>query len=124
VAQDESQASYEGWCRDAEARIHLAHHVDFVYDLIRGCNPAPGAWTTLDGEKLQIFDARKHVARRFADVAGKVGEVSDVTESSFKVTVQGGAIEALRVRGQDGKKVSGGEFARAHGLALGALLGT
>ena len=124
VAQDESQASYEGWCRDAEARIHLAHHVDFVYDLIRGCNPAPGAWTTLDGKKLQIFDARKHVARRFADVAGKVGEVSDITESSFKVTVQGGAIEALRVRGEDGKKVSGGEFARAHGLARGALLGT
>src|SRR5688500_14050221 len=28
-AQDESKASYEGWCREAEARIHWAHHVDF-----------------------------------------------------------------------------------------------
>ncbi len=42
VVQDESQATYEGWCRKAEARINWANHVDFVYNPIRGCNPAPG----------------------------------------------------------------------------------
>jgi methionyl-tRNA formyltransferase len=124
TAQDESQASYEGWCREAEARIHWAHHVDFIYNLIRGCNPAPGAWTTLHGKKLQIFDARRHVFRRYADVVGKVGEVSAVTAESFKVTAQGGTIEVLRARGEEGKKVSGGEFARAAGLAAGTLLGS
>ena len=124
VAQDESKASYEGWCRDAEGRIHWAHHVDTVYNLIRGCNPAPGAWTTLNGKKLQIFDARKHVFRRFADVPGKVGEVSEVGDASFKVSAQGGVIEVLRARGEDGKKVSGADFARAAGLAKGTPLGT
>src|SRR5574339_601790 len=84
VVQDESKASYEGWCREGEARIHWAHHVDFVYNIIRGCNPAPGAWTTLNGKKIQIFDARKHTFRRFADVVGKIGEVSGITEASFK----------------------------------------
>ena len=124
TAQDESKASYEGWCREAEGRIHWAHHVDFVYNLIRGCNPAPGAWTTLDGKKLQIFDARKHHFRRYADVAGKVGAVSDVTEASFKVTAQGGLIEVLRARAEDGKKLSGGDYARAAGLTAGTLLGS
>jgi methionyl-tRNA formyltransferase len=124
AAQDESRASYEGWCRDAEARIHWAHHVDAVYNLIRGCNPAPGAWTTINGRKLQIFDARKQLFRRFADVKGKVGEVSNVTEASFKVTAQGGLIEVLRARGEEGKKLSGGEFARAAGLTAGSILGT
>jgi methionyl-tRNA formyltransferase len=123
IAQDETKASYEGWCREAEARLHWAHHVDFVYNLIRGCNPAPGAWTTLNGRKLQIFDARKVVFRRFADVVGKIGEVSQITDASFKVTAQGGLIEVLRVRGEDGKKVSGGEFARSAGLAAGTILG-
>src|SRR5258707_11266373 len=47
TVQDESQATYEGWCRKAEARLNWANHVDFVYNAIRGCNPAPGAWTTL-----------------------------------------------------------------------------
>ena len=123
VAQDESKASYEGWCREAEARLSWSQHVDFVYNVIRGCNPAPGAWTTLNGKKLQIFDARKHVFRRFGDVVGKIGEVSGITDSSFKVTAQGGHIEVLRARGEDGKKVSGGEFARTAGLAAGTILG-
>ena len=124
TVQDESQASYEGWCRAGEAHIQWSNHVDFVYNLIRGTNPAPGAWTTLNGKKVQIFDARKHLFRRYADVAGKVGEVAEVTETSFKVAAQGGVIEVLRARGEDGKKLSGGEFARATGLAKGALLGT
>ena len=123
VVQDESRASYEGWCREAEGRIHWAHPVDFVYNLIRGCNPAPGAWTTLNGRKLQIFDARKQVFRRFADVVGKIGEVTGVTGTSFKVTAQGGLIEVLRARGEDGKKLSGGEYARSAGLAAGTILG-
>ncbi|MGZ8210916.1 MAG: methionyl-tRNA formyltransferase [Burkholderiales bacterium] len=122
-AQDESQATYEGWCREAEARINWANHVDFVYNTIRACNPAPGAWTTLNGQKIHIYDARKYPSRRYADVAGKIGEISGLTDSSFRVTAQGGAIEVLRARGADGKKVSGGEFARANGLSNGALLG-
>lgn len=123
TVQDESRATYEGWCRAAEARIDWARPIDHVYNLIRGCNPAPGAWTTLSGKRVQIFDARKIVFRRFADVAGKIGEVSGVTESSFKITAQGGTIEVLRARGEDGKKLSGGEFARANGIANGAIMG-
>jgi len=124
TVQDEGQASYEGWCRDAEAKINWANPVDFVYNTIRGCNPAPGAWTTLNGQKVQIFDAKKHVFRRFADVSGKIGEVSAITDASFRVTAQGGAIEVLRARGADGKKVSGGDFAKANGLAAGVILGS
>jgi methionyl-tRNA formyltransferase len=122
-AQDESQATYEGWCRDAEARINWANPADFVYNVIRGCNPAPGAWTTLNGQKVQIFDARRHPYRRFADVAGQIGEVTAITEGSFRVSAQGGAIEVLRARGADGRKVSGGDFARQNGLSAGAVLG-
>jgi len=123
TAQDESRASYEGWCREAEARLSWGQHVDFTYNLIRGCSPAPGAWTTVKGQKLQIVEARKHVFRRFKDVAGKIGEISDVTDASFRVSAQGGTIELLRVRGADGKRVAAGEFARANGLAAGTLLG-
>ena len=123
TAQDESRASYEGWCREAEARLGWSQHVDWVYNLIRGCSPAPGAWTTWKGQKLQILDARKHLARRFKDVVGKIGEVSDVTDASFKVTAQGGLVEVLRVRGADGKRLSGGEFAVATGLTAGTILG-
>ncbi len=118
TVQDESQASYEGWCRAAEAKIDWAKPIDHIYNLVRGCNPAPGAWT-LNGKKLQIFDARKTVFRRFAEVPGKIGEVTDVTPQSFKVTGQGGSIEVLKAKFEDGKKISGGELAQAGGIQSG-----
>jgi len=124
TVQDESQASYEGWCRAGEARIDWAKPIDHVYNLIRGCNPAPGAWTTLNGKKLQVFDARKVVFRRFAEVVGKIGEVTEVTAQSFKVTAQGGMVEVLKAKLEDGKKVSGGEVAQAGGIKAGSMLGT
>jgi methionyl-tRNA formyltransferase len=123
IVQDESQASYEGWCRTAEARIDWAKPIDHIYNLIRGCNPAPGAWTSFNGKKLQIFDARKILFRRFADVPGKVGGVTDVTAQSFKITTQGGQIEVLKAKFEDGKKIGGGELARGAGFSADTLLG-
>lgn len=124
TVQDEATASYEGWCRAAEARINWASHVDFIYNLIRGCNPAPGAWTSLNGKKIQIFDSRKHVSRRFGAVKGKVGEISEITSTSIFVTAQGGRIEILKAKHEEGKKVSSAELASQYGLAPGILLGS
>ncbi|HXC75750.1 MAG TPA: hypothetical protein VNU19_01740, partial [Candidatus Acidoferrum sp.] len=123
VVQDEGQASYEGWCRMAEARINWASHVDFIYNLIRGCNPAPGAWTTFNGKKLQIFDAKKHLFRTFGAVKGKVGEVAEVGPSSFRITAQGGQIEVFKAKGEETKKLSANEIAAALGLQIGSALG-
>ena len=123
VVQDESRATYEGWCRKAEAKINWANHVDFVYNTIRGCNPAPGAWTTFEGKELQIFDARKHPVKTFGAVKGKIGEVVEVTEKSFQVTAQGGRVEVLRAKLGDGKKVAVGELLAAGQIKPGALLG-
>lgn len=123
IVQDETRATYEGWYREAEARIDWAKPVAQIYDLIRGCNPAPGAWTTLNGAKLQLFDCRKIEFRRFADVKGGTGEVAEVGEQSFKVTAGGGQIEVLRARLGDGKKIGGGELARAAQIAPGVKLG-
>jgi len=122
VVQDESQATYEGWCRKAEARLNWANHVDFVYNTIRGCNPAPGAWTTLEGKELQIFDARKHPVRTFGAVKGKVGEVVEVGAQSFQVTAQGGRIEVLRAKLGDGKKVAAADLLSSGSVKAGMIL--
>jgi methionyl-tRNA formyltransferase len=124
TVQDEAHASYEGWCRAGEAKIDWAKPIDHIYNLIRGCNPAPGAWTTLNGKRVQIFDARKTVFRRFADISGKIGEVTGVTDQSFKVIGQGGLIEVLKAKLEDGKKVGGGELAQSGAVGQGSLFGS
>jgi len=123
AVQDEAQASYEGWCRKSEARLNWANHVEFIYNTIRGCNPAPGAWSTLAGAELQIFDARKHLVRTFGAVKGKIGEVVEVTDKSFQVSAQGGRIEVLRAKLGDGKKVAATELVASGAIKAGMQLG-
>ncbi len=123
ITQDESQASYLGWCRAAEARINWHNHIDLVYNLVRGCNPAPGAWTTFNRKKLFVFEARKHPARTFAQVKGNIGAISAINEQSILVAAQGGQIELIRVKYDSGKKIPAPQFCAEAGLDVGAVLG-
>ncbi len=123
TVQDESQASYEGWCKEAEARINWHNHVDMVYNLIRGCNPAPAAWTLFKGKKVQLFEARKHLARTFSQVKGRIGGVSSIGDQSLFVTAQGGQIEVFTLRYEDGKKLQAPQFCAEAGLVAGSVLG-
>ncbi len=120
-AQDESAASYQGWVREAESRIDWAGPIDRLYDLVRGCNPAPGAWTRWEGRRLHLFEAKKRIVRRFAEVRGlKPGQVTEAGPAGFTVHAQGGFLEVARCRIDDGKKITGGEAGIAAGTILGA----
>lgn len=122
--QDESQASYEGWCRAAEAQVHWHSHADQIYNLIRGCDPAPGAWTTIGGKKLQLFSAHKHRVRTFGQVKGTSGAISEIGAASIFIAAQGGQIEVQTVRFDDGKKMAGAQFCAQAGIKVGTVLGT
>ncbi|MGO4558191.1 methionyl-tRNA formyltransferase [Mesorhizobium sp. 2RAF21] len=122
IVQDEDAASYEGWCRDADARINWNMHLDFLHNLVRGCDPAPGAWTTVLGQKVRLFESRKHPARRFGDVQGKPGTIVAIGDQTMSVAAQGGAVEIGRVRTEAGQKMTAAAFARSHGLSVGDRL--
>lgn len=116
--QDERAATYEGWMQDEEAEIHWPGHVDTIYNLIRSCNPAPGAWMMLAGRKVRVYDCRKHVVGRFVSRGHKPGDVAGVSEESIVIWAQGGLIEILKLRPDGGGKMSAGEYARQNGLAI------
>ena len=120
IAQYEADAGYEGIIRDAESRINWANHVDMTFNLIRGCNPAPGAWTIQEGKKVFLFESTKRIARTFSEVKGKkIGEIVAQNGTSLTIHGQGGFIEVHRVRFDGGKKVAAADS----GLALGMILG-
>jgi methionyl-tRNA formyltransferase len=119
--QDEASASYEGWVREREARINWANHVDHVFNLVRGCDPAPGAWTMLGNRQLHLFDARKLAGRTFGVVKGLTpGQVTAVTAGSLTIHCQGGFIEVARCRFGEGKKIAAGDA----GITQGSILGS
>jgi len=119
VVQDEGQASYEGWFREGEAKINWANHADAIHNLIRGCDPAPGAWTMCNGVKLQLFDSTKELVRTFGAVKGKIGEVVEAANGKLVITAQGGRIHIGKAKLGDAKKVA----ADTAGVAVGTMLG-
>jgi methionyl-tRNA formyltransferase len=118
IPQDETQASYESWCTRDEVRIGWDRPLDEVYNLIRGANPQPGAWTICDGKTLQIYEVGKS-----AEAGGEPGEVVDVTEEGFAVAAPGGRVLVKRVRPEGGDKIAAGAFAAEGGPATGTRLG-
>ena len=118
IDQDPDAGTYEGWCRAEQGEIDWSKPVGDVYNLIRGCNPQPGAWTLCQGDQVQLFDAR-----RGGDGDDRPGEILGVGEKSVEVAAAGGSIEVLRVRPKGSGKIPAGEFAASAGLKPGDMLG-
>src|SRR5262245_3682697 len=122
IKQDHALATYEGRCTADNARIDWGKSWRQIDPLIRGCNPAPGAWTTLNGATLQIFEAEPLPARDPKGIGGKLGEVVAVDDTSFTVVCADGRLKILRVKPADGGKVSAGDFAKSASLVVGTRL--
>ena len=118
VEQDHSKATYEGWCRGDLVRINWHMPTQTTWNLIRGCNPAPGAWTTFDGVKVAVFDSARLGEARSV----QPGEVTHVGDEGVQVATADGQIVVRRVRSEGGKKVPAAEWAAAVGIGVGARL--
>src|SRR5690242_13927452 len=59
IAQDESRATYDPLCRDEHAAIAWDRRSAEVHDLIRGCDPQPGAHTTWDGHRVRLYEPKR-----------------------------------------------------------------
>ncbi len=117
TVQDESQATYERRCTKKHAHIDWFKPVGQTYNLIRGTNPAPGAWTSFNGEELSIYDC--------APVPGDgvAGRVTDISEDGLTIQSVGGRILVKRVKPKGGQKVSASEWAASVSLSIGDTLG-
>ena len=118
IEQDHSQATYEGWCRGDLVRINWHLPTQTTWNLVRGCNPAPGAWTTFEGAKVAIFDSV-----RVGDAASvQPGEVIRIGDEGVQVATADGQMLVKRVRPEGSKKVPAVEWAGVAGVRVGSRL--
>jgi methionyl-tRNA formyltransferase len=101
LVQDESQATYEPLCNDRVALIDWEKSAEEIYNLVRGCDPQPGAYSLYHGKKVRFFDARLADISRLKAVPGEVLAADD---GGFTVAAGGGAIRIGKVRTDAGKQ--------------------
>ena len=118
IVQDESKATYDPPCSDEHARIAWSKPAQEVYNLIRGCDPQPGAHTTFNGEMVRIFDARLQKGAN----SPAAGQVTGIGSEDITIALTGGTLTVKRMRGQ-GAKISGAEFAKQANIKVGDRLG-
>jgi methionyl-tRNA formyltransferase len=87
-----------------------------VHDLIRGCDPQPGAHTMWRGERLRLYEPHRVTG------AGEPGTVLAVDADGMVIAAGGGAVRVARAR-NGGAKAGAAEVARVLELVPGARLG-
>ena len=110
--------TYEGWFKKDSAKLDWTKPVAETYNTIRAANPAPGAWTTLNGAEVKIYDAAR------MDGDGTPGEIMDISEEGVTVQGNGGRILIKRVRPEASGKIPASEWASAITLKIGTTLGS
>ena len=83
--QDESLATYEPPCDDSVAEIDWQKPATELYDLIRGCDPQPGAFVVHQGEKIRFYGTR------FIEAAADQppGTVVEIDDQGLHVAISG-----------------------------------
>lgn len=99
-----------------DAELEWGVSADLVDRRVRGCFPAPGAWTTFRGERFKVN------AARLTDATLPVGYLA-VDKRSVLVGTATVAVELLQVQAQGRKPMRAADWARGISLAPAETLG-
>jgi methionyl-tRNA formyltransferase len=119
IQQPEEGATYEPPCDDRVAAIDWEKSGQDVYNLVRGCDPQPGAYSLLKGEKIRFYGAKLLQE----STEEPPGTVLKIDPQSFQVAVKGGKMVVGKVRPQTGGKMEAATFASESGLEVGDRFG-
>jgi methionyl-tRNA formyltransferase len=119
IPQAADGATYEPPCTDKVASIDWHKPAADVYNLVRGCDPQPGAYTLWKGDKVRLFGA-KMVAEPAKEAPGSVLQID---QSSVHLAVAGGKLLVSKLRSKGGK-LSALDWASENGLKVGDRFGS
>jgi methionyl-tRNA formyltransferase len=118
IVQDESLATYEPPCRDEHARVDFSRHAREVHNLIRGCDPQPGAFGEYGGKRVRLYDA----ALEMGLSAGPLGEIVAIGPDGMRIGLEGATLLVKRTRiDPSPKKVAPAELAQSGELRVGMI---
>lgn len=119
IPQDESKATYEPPCDDRVSKIDLDRSITEIYNLIRGCDPQPGAYTFFKGEKVRFYEVKKVEM----EIEKPPGEVISIREDGLEIALKGGIIKIGKVRIGDREKIKAKQFSDQFNLKIGDCFG-
>lgn len=116
--QEHEKATYAPMLTKETGHIDWNKTTDEIICLIRGLNPAPGAYTFLEDEPIKIWKAEKSEGKENA----AKGEIIEINKHGFVVQAGDGGLKICELQAQGGKKMDAGAYLRGHQLQLGQMM--
>ena len=105
--QDESLATYANKITSEIRKINFNNSSDKIINHIRAHAPKPGAWFTLNNERIKLIEAKKGSAK---------GKTSTILNDKFEIACDDGSIEPLILQREGKNIVTKEEFLRGFQL--------
>jgi len=115
--QDHSQATYAPKLKKELGRLDWRRSSRELFNLIRGLNPAPGAFTFFRNKRLKVHRSRVVAG----DYGAQSGEV--VSLEGLIIKTGDGALELLQVQPEGKRPMGGPDFVRGYRIDVGERLG-
>ena len=122
IKQDDSKATFASNIKREQERIEWSKTGQEIYNHVRGLNPWPVAYTTLNGEVLKVWATKKVDAKTEA----APGTIIKIESDGFVVaTGNDTAIKIVELQPAGKKKMDGEQFIRGskHLINEGMILG-
>lgn len=122
--QIEEDSTYVKMIKKSMGKIDFNKSAVEIERLIRGLNPWPSAYTSLDGKTFKIWEANclsdvEYDSSKLADI--KPGMVIKINKNSFVIKCKEGYLEALSVQLEGKKRMDAGSFLRGYNLEEGTI---
>ena len=115
--QDDEQSTYASMMKKEDGRIDWSRSSLAIHNHVRGLDPWPGAYTSLNGELLKL-------ARTSPDFTngGKAGSVVSADKNGVRIACGSGTllVQELQLAGR--KRLAAGDFLRGCSLETGTVL--
>lgn len=109
-----------------QAKIDFSKPAKEIIDLVRAMNPAPVAYTAVDGNKLNVYRAERAALTEEESAVcalAKYGEVlSEKPKRGLLVKCKDGAVKLTEVQTAGGKRMSGGDLLNGRKVQKGQVL--
>jgi methionyl-tRNA formyltransferase len=116
-AQDDREATYAAKLSKEEAQLDWRQPADVLARAVRAYNPAPGAWTLLDGAPLKIWSVEAVAG------AGDPGELLRADAEHLVVACGEGALALHEIQPAGSKRMSAAAFLAGRPLSPGTRFG-
>ena len=117
---EKSPTAYARMIRKEDGRIDWTKDAVSLERLVRGMNPWPSAFTSMEGRNLKIWSAAADPS-----VSEETpGTVLSADEGGIAVQTGGGILMVRELQLEGKKRMKAADFLRGHSIGRGAVLGT